>query len=336
MSEHLRLSPAVVRALMLAMAVTAVVLLVIAVFSPAMAMAAIPGVLVGSVGVLSFGRILPALAAVGAMAVLAATACSVSAHVWGAAVLMALVGLATALAGRVGLRGLAMNLGIFTAASLFPPPGLGGAAGSLSAALALGGSIAVGGLLGVLAFHFLGRGKTLPRPAATPWPEVIVNAAALVITMFFGTMWVLTWDRSPVAAWLMVTMLVLVHPSSAVTLRRSVERVLGTLLGALLAAGIIAILGAEWQRVVIAFVLLVLAWSFRLSNPVVEAGHYYWIYALLWTPAMVILAVPQGGSASLSADTQRVLLTVIAAVAVALVSTAVRMVVTRSVTIRPA
>ena len=54
------------------------------------------------------------------------------------------------------------------------------------------------------------------------------------------------------------------------------------------------------------------------------------VYALIWTPAMVMLAVPQGGSATLDADFARVLFTIVAAVAVVAVTYLVRQLVNRA------
>lgn len=79
-----------------------------------------------------------------------------------------------------------------------------------------------------------------------------------------------------------------------------------------------------WQALVIGFIFVAPAWNYRVWHPVVETGHYFWIYSLLRTPAMVLLTVPQVGSETLDADVQRGLLTLLAAVVVALVRVLVR------------
>ena len=105
--------------------------------------------------------------------------------------------------------------------------------------------------------------------------------------------------------------------------------------GAAVAGLIIVAVTAEWLLITIALVCLVFAWSFRLSHPAVEQGHGYWVYALIWTPAMVMLAVPQGGSARLDADFARVLFTLVAAIAVVAVTYLVRQIVNRATPTAP-
>jgi hypothetical protein len=323
---------AVMRVLLIVSAVMVLILLLIATVSRPAAVVAIPGVVMGFVAMLSFGRYRPTIWALLALSGATWIAFLINTNTWASAVLMALVALAMGLAGRVGLRSVVLSFAVFSASALFPQPPPGGEIGTLMGATSTAAAIFVAGVISAVVFHLIAPTKKLPKSAITPWPDTIVNSTALVVTMFFGTLWVLTWDRTPVAAWLMVTILVLSQPYDAITKWRSAERVIGTLAGAILAAGFIGLLTAEWQTVIVAFVLLACAWSFRLSHPVVETGHFYWVYAFIWTPAMVLLAVPQGGSATLAADGQRVLLTLLAAIAVVLVTIVARIAVVRFMT----
>ena len=313
------------RVLLMVAAAMALILVLIAVVSPTAAIAASPGVIVGAVAMLTFGGFRPVVWTLLVLGALTWIAFLIGPNAWASAVLMALVGLVMGLAGRVGLRSIAMIVAMFTASALIPQPPPIGDLGTVAGATSTAAVILLAGLASAVVLRVMAPGRTFHRPPVVPWPETVVNTTALVVTLFLGTLWVLTWDRSPVAAWLMVTIIVIAQPSSSVTLWRSAERVIGTAVGAVLAAGVVVLVPFQWLEFVVAFVLLVSAWSLRLSHPIMETGHFYWMYALLWTPAMVILTVPQGGSATLSADGQRVLLTVVAAIGVALVTAAARM-----------
>ncbi len=308
------------RKLSFVLGVILVLLVPVAVWSPSAAAAAVPGVSMGLVATLSFDRYLPVLWSLLSLCAVIWVALLVNSSVIASVLLMALLGLATAMSGRVGMRSVAMQGAIFGAAALFPQPPPAGDIGSVLGATSTVAAVLVGGLVLALVFHVITRGGTPAKPVITPWPSTIANSVVLVLTLVIATYWVMSWDRTPVGAWLMVTIVVLAQPSTNITLWRSAERVVGTLLGAVLAAGIAVVMSATWQALVVGFIFVALAWSFRISHPVVETGHYYWIYAFLWTPAMVLLTVPQGGSETLSADGQRLVLTFLAAVSVAVVS----------------
>lgn len=313
--------------LLVAGAIVGVIAGVIAVGFPAAALVSFPGIVVGSVSALTFGRFLPGLAALAALCAITWMAMLVYPNVWVSAAIVGLIGFALGLSSRVGLHGVVLDIAIFASAAFFAVLAPVGTVGTLQAASSTTAAIFVGGVMAIVVFLLIARGKTLPRPPTVPWPDTVVHTASVTITLFAATAILLAWDRTPVSAWLLVTIIVLSQPVDEVTVRRSVERVLGTLAGAVLAGLIILLVTAEWQLIVIALVCLVFAWSFRLSHPEVEQGHEYWVYALIWTPAMVMLAVPQGGSATLDADLARVLFTIAAAVAVVAVTLVVRRVV---------
>lgn len=231
---------------------------------------------------------------------------------WAAATIMGLVGIALGLSCRIGLHGIALNIAIFVSAAFFAVLAPVGQVGTMPTANSTTAAILVGGLMSIAVFRLVARGKTLPPVNAYPWPDTVVHTVSVAVTLFAATGIVLTWDRTPVSALFLVTIIVLSQPFDQVTVRRSVQRVLGTLAGAAIAGLIIVTVTAQWQLIAIALVCLVFAWSFRLSHPAVEQGNGYWVYALIWTPAMVMLAVPQGGSATLNADFARVLFTIVA------------------------
>lgn len=302
---------------------------------PEMAGAATAGVVVGAVTVLLRGSLRDAVLAAFAQACLSGVAFVLTGSPWVAGVLMAGMGVAMALAGRIGWRSVVMILSLFTASALFPVHVPGDAPpGSIVGAVGIALAVLLGGLLGGVVLRW-----AVPhhRPTARPpvaWEDVAVNAVALGVTLGIGTVAVLTWDRTPVASWLMVTIVVLATPTDDVTMRRSAERLAGVLAGCLIAAVLALVLDAEWQSGLIALALFVAAWSFRLSHPAVEKGHGYWVYALVSTPAMVLLAVPAGGHATLAAVGQRAVLTIGAVVAVVLLTQVARWVAIRWATAR--
>ncbi|NQU37179.1 MAG: FUSC family protein [Actinobacteria bacterium] len=314
----------VLKLLVVAAAVVAAILAAIGLVAPVAAVSAVPGVTLGAVAALTFGRIGPSVLTVLVLCVITWVAFLVNGNVWVSASLMGLVGLALGLSCRIGLHSLVMTIAIFSSSALFPATPPAGEIGNVAGATSTAAAILAGGVISAICFHLLTRGKTLPKSPIIAWQDTSVHTIALVVTLFIGTLAVLSWDRTPVGAWLLVTIVVLSQPIDIITRRRSIERVLGTAAGALLAGLVAIVVTTEWVTITIALLCLVLAWSFRLSHPEVEQGHRYWIYALIWTPAMVLLAVPQGGSVTLDADGQRVLLTVIAAIAVVLVSYAAR------------
>ncbi len=60
--------------------------------------------------------------------------------------------------------------------------------------------------------RLIARGKTLPPVAAYSWPNTAVHAVSVAVTLFAATGIVLTWDRTPVSAWLIVAIVVLSQP----------------------------------------------------------------------------------------------------------------------------
>ena len=322
----------VAKLLLLFFALDAVIIVGIALVLPQLAAASVPGLMVGAFTVLLRGRLRDGLLAVAVQAVLSGTAFLVTHSPWESGVLMALVGIAMALGGRVGWRTPVMVMAVFTAGAFFPVHVPGDAPpGSLEGAAGIALAILVGGALGAVVLRIVLRHHTAPRKSApVPWPDVVVNAVALGVTLLVGTAGVLAWDRSPVASWLMITIVILAQPTDERTMRRSWQRLIGSLAGSLIAAGFALVLTATWQSAIVTFVFFTAAWSYRLSHPAVELGQGYWIYTVITTPAMILLAVPSGGHQTIEAAGQRVGLTVVGVIAVVLVTQVVRWAVVRA------
>lgn len=322
----------VARDLLFFFALDAVILAGIYLVLPELALAAAPGLMVGAFTVLLRGRLQDGLLAVAVQAALSGTAFLVTSSPWQSGVLMALVGIAMALGGRVGWRTPIMVMAVFTAGAFFPVHVPGDAApGSWQGAAGVALAIVVGGVLGAVVLRVvLRRHRAHPPSPPVAWPDVMVNSVALGVTLFIGTAAVLAWDRSPVASWLMITIVILAQPTDERTMRRSAQRLFGSLAGSLIAAGFALVLTATWQSAIVTFAFFTVAWSYRLSHPAVEAGHGYWIYTIITTPAMILLAVPYGGELTLEAAGQRVGLTIVGVIAVVLVTQVARWAVVRA------
>jgi len=322
----------VARELLLFFALIAVLLVVIALALPELAIASAPGVMIGALTVLLRGRLRDALLAVAVQAALCGAAFLVTHSPWQSGVLMALVGVAMAFGGRVGWRTVVMAMAVFTAGAFFPVHVPGNAApGSWQGAAGIALAIVVGGVLGAVVLRLVLRHHHAPRHSPpVGWPDVVVNAVALGVTLLVGTAAVLAWDRGPVASWLMITIVVLAQPTDERTMRRSAQRLFGSLAGSLIAAGFALVLTATWQSAIVAFAFFIVAWSYRLSHPAVELGHGYWIYTIITTPAMILMVVPYGGDRTLEAAGQRVGLTIAGAIAVLLVTQVARWAVVRA------
>jgi hypothetical protein len=193
---------------------------------------------------------------------------------------------------------------------------------SWAATTMMGGSVAAGGLwiafIGWLARHEL----PTHEPHTVPMVAARYFAGALAALVGIGAFLAMQWFTTPDAWWLLLTLFVVVQPSYAATLQRSAYRVLGTLLGAVLAA--LAAESLEGLPVLITIVTLVVVagavWA-KVTKP-------YWVYATFLTPA-VILPTSSQTEAVLFADVQRVAFTVGAAAVAVVVLTVGHRIVTR-------
>lgn len=243
---------------------------------------------------------------------------------WGA-LFMAVVGALYGLSYRFGMNGPLYVVAIFTGPVVVYPtlvtPGFTpgdpvpvGGAGAMAAA------VAAGGVLGAVVFATLVARLPLAPPTREPWAVAGRLAVGLALLLGTATAVVLSWDRSSTGPWLMVTIVVLAQTDPVASLRRSWQRVAGTLIGAVLAAGIGLTLGALLDNantvgLVIGMVFLVVALAYKLSHLAAMAARGYWVYALLLTIAVVLLTAP-GGTLSEQTAEARMLWTLVGAVAI--------------------
>jgi len=164
---------------------------------------------------------------------------------------------------------------------------------------AMAAAILAGGATGAVVFPFLAARMPPGEVAVESWGTSVRMAVGVGVLLGAATAIVLSWDRSPTGPWLMVTIVVLARTDPVATLKRSWQRMLGTVAGSLVAVGIGVVAtglfsgtSAYLSILVVGVAFLIVAMGYKLSHPALASGDSYWIYAVLWTPAMVLLATP--------------------------------------------
>lgn len=146
------------------------------------------------------------------------------------------------------------------------------------------------------------------RPART---DLVVFAIVLALALGTGTLLAMTWAPSSNVWWILLTILVVLQPDRRATWRRALERSGGTVLGGALAA--LAVVLVQ-HSAVLALLGLVAA----IASAVAYVRGAYWMFAASLTVALILLTQPLGHR--LRGDLERVAFTVVAALAVVVVS----------------
>jgi len=163
-------------------------------------------------------------------------------------------------------------------------------ASDLHNAAVVGGITLVASLWGVLVGWILGR--KVPRKALEPVPARQATTFAVVMAVVSGvTMWVVSaLELGHTGGWVLATLFVMIQPSTGDTWSRTLHRLLGTLLGFVIALVAGVLIGAAWAHYLIALACMVTAAVIRLTPE-----RPYWQYATFLTPA-VVLAAGAGGA----------------------------------------
>lgn len=161
------------------------------------------------------------------------------------------------------------------------PPTASSAADYAGLAAALLVAASWGIFLGWLIQRFVMKAAPLTYPVY--WPAGVVGGLMLAIvgstvtylgtTILAGTMW----------AWLLLTFYMLVKSDPTFNLRKNAERVLGTLVGSVGAALVIALTLPEEVIPVLVVILMAVALSAMISK------YPYWMYVTALTPAIVLM-----------------------------------------------
>ena len=152
---------------------------------------------------------------------------------------------------------------------------------SIASGLVTMAYVAAGGLWTTLMGAFVIRAVGVKTPRSVPGHTARHFAAALGVLIGIAVYVCMQW-LDPASWWIILTFFVVVQPYYADSARRMLERVGGTLAGALLAVIVVAVLH-DFPTVItiIAFVLTLGAAYANLKLP-------YWVFAMLLTPAVVL------------------------------------------------
>lgn len=254
------------------------------------------GTAVAALGTLMHQRWTVGAAETGVFAVLGLLAVFLSPHPVAGGLLMAATGLALGLSGRWALHYSTFLPPILLISILIDPvpstaaqmtnrvlPTTGdGIAWSVLVVLLVSGALSV--LLCLPILHRL-RTKGI---APLPLPHLEKRSAwyyGLVLAVCLGvaTWWVLAYERAPDASWLLLTLVLLLQPSTTLTIHKSTARAIGTLAGAVIAL-LVSLIPVPWI-VVLVTVLLVSA----ASVAVFDTARRYWLWIVLWTPSIILL-----------------------------------------------
>ncbi|QSB12810.1 FUSC family protein [Natronosporangium hydrolyticum] len=160
--------------------------------------------------------------------------------------------------------------------------------GAMAALLTLAAGVALAAwTVALLVWFRLSRPRVDQPGLAAPASAYI--ALVLAVTTGLGVYVILSWYRVPVAAWLILTLYVLVMKPTpdaplAGVIRRSIHRVAGTLAGSAAAVVLVFLVPVDWLLHLLGFGLIVAALAAASPDP-----RRYWRFVLLLTPGVVLL-----------------------------------------------
>ncbi len=127
--------------------------------------------------------------------------------------------------------------------------------------------------------------KKLPKRELShnPLAATVAYTAATTVLCSVSTLVVLMFDTGHAGAWLILTLLIVMQVAPAATLDKTKQRLGGTVLGAVLAAGISLVATTTAGLAAWAFVMMVAAMT-------VFTGPRYWLYVTFLTPAVILLS----------------------------------------------
>ncbi len=144
--------------------------------------------------------------------------------------------------------------------------------------LLFGGALWMALVVPILAKH---RRLLALQPASRA--DALTYTIVITVLCSANTFAVLVVRPSSQGAWLILTLIAVTQLGPLLSLRRSVYRVVGTVLGALIAAGIGAAVPDHGLQILLALLTLTIALFMR-------SGGNYWIYVTFLTPTVVLLS----------------------------------------------
>jgi uncharacterized membrane protein YccC len=171
-----------------------------------------------------------------------------------------------------------------------------------------------GGLWAALVFPPVLRKQKLP-PRPEPWARVDVVAYTITITVLCTacTLGVLIWQPGSNGAWLVVTVLAVTQAGGDASMKRTLARIAGTVVGVVIAGLVASVSGSQAVLLGVGLILLVIM-------VVIELGpHSYFLHTVLVTPIVVLFSSTSIADVA-TTDAQRLEFTLIAGALILLAS----------------
>ena len=194
---------------------------------------------------------------------------------------------ACALAAKRGLHSPVLMTPVFLSFVLVAPPQVPGLT-ALPAALLTGAVLLLGGLWATASARvLLGRPRLQSEGQALSTRATIAYAVLMAVVVGIAAWGVLAFAKNHQGAWLLLTLIIVLQPSAHDTFVRSLQRLGGTLLGAVIALALILAGVDSTLALVIGGIVLFAAFAVRyvLKRP-------YWEYVTVLTPAVILLDSP--------------------------------------------
>jgi hypothetical protein len=304
--------------------VTGIVLVVLALFVPDVAIEFTPlqphaalviaGILPAVIGWTYAPRF--ALLSIPVAAVLNALAALAFGHPLATTILMVGIAVIVGLSALRGLHAVAAFAAIqpaITVVSGSPAVSFGDTTpGPVGQALICAGVVLIGGLWVALIGSILLRDESSGPPERVPPPMAIFYTAALVLLLGVTAYVASTWFLETKAGWVLLTVLLVTRPTYDESRRMVAERAIGTVAGAVLAAGVALMVSNSAVLVEIGTVAMVAA-------AVLQLQHARYLYFAVFVTAAIVLLDAERGNV-FEVDVQRVVYSI---VGVSLVAAAV-------------
>ena len=201
------------------------------------------------------------------------------------ALVMSLVAGGAALTARRGLHSPVLVVPLAIAITVTSPPAITGVAAGPATAIVAGVAMTACGLW-VTAAARLVLGERRPRFPTRPHSRGVTVAYAAVMAVIVGaaTWGVLALGPVDHGGWLLVTLVIVLQPSTADTIRKTLQRLGGTAAGLVLALAVSLLDLPPALHLAISALLLyaALASRFVLRLP-------YWVYVTALTPAIILV-----------------------------------------------
>ena len=205
------------------------------------------------------------------------------------AALMAIMCFGVGMSAAQGLNRGLMLIPMYLAFMIIAPPPWSGltAVDRTSTSYLLWNMLFFGGgtLWAALVFPELLRRRNVPMPPRPePWErtDVLVHTITITVLCTASTLGVLIWWPGSNGAWLVVTVLAVTQLGGSTNVKRTLDRIAGTIVGVTIAVTVASVTSSETVLLAIGLVLWVIVVVIALSP------HSYFLWTVFVTPAVVL------------------------------------------------